>query len=132
MSYNESLLPNSNYPPMTQSQWDNAPFNEAEVPEKDFDVLVSQTLSKSASVTTKDYIPEFEDGILYADTSETDWDEVYRKEHYTPLELIELFKEHLRKELEDTSLTEREKYRIRNLIAECMGWLEDELIVMKN
>ena len=28
MSFNESLLPNSNYPPMSQDEWDNAPFNE--------------------------------------------------------------------------------------------------------
>ena len=32
MSYNESLNGNSNYPPMSQSEWDNAPWNQVDNP----------------------------------------------------------------------------------------------------
>lgn len=57
MSYNESLNPHSNYPLMSQSQWDSAPFNQSDIPEKDFDVVCSQSLSRAATVTTSNYIP---------------------------------------------------------------------------
>ena len=42
MSYNESLRPDSNYPPMSQSDWDRAPWNEDEgMEEIEVTVLVS-------------------------------------------------------------------------------------------
>ena len=41
MSYNESLRANSNYPPMSQSDWDRAPWNEVEQPPKDIEVTIS-------------------------------------------------------------------------------------------
>ena len=40
MSYNESLRSDSNYPPMSQSEWDNAPWNE-ETEEVEVTVFVS-------------------------------------------------------------------------------------------
>ena len=135
MSYNESLNFNSNYPPMTQSQWDSAPFNEVEVPDRQFDVCISQILSKSTSVTTNDYVPEVdqdEDGIYEStDTSDTDWNEAYKNEHLTPLQLIGKFKDFLTKHLPDpvVNLTEYKKWK--KLISECDGWVEDELTVLE-
>lgn len=41
MSYNESLRSDSNYPPMSQSEWDNAPWNEEQEVEVEVTVLVS-------------------------------------------------------------------------------------------
>ena len=55
MSYNESLDPNSNYPPMSQSEWDNAPWNQEENEEREVEVTISVTLSKTVKVYTKDY-----------------------------------------------------------------------------
>ena len=56
MSYNESLNSNSNYPPMSQSEWDSAPWNEVELPPKDVEVTVSITVSKTMKVPVTDYI----------------------------------------------------------------------------
>ena len=56
MSYNESLRPDSNYPPMSQSDWDRAPWNEVELPPKDVEVTVSVTISKTMKVPVGDYI----------------------------------------------------------------------------
>ena len=56
MSYNESLNSNSNYPPMSQSDWDRAPWNEVELPPKDVEVTVSITLSRTMKVPVTDYI----------------------------------------------------------------------------
>ena len=137
MSYNESLNNNSNYPLMSQSEWDNAPWNQSGPEEKEFEVTVSQTLSKSTTVTTSDYIPggyfpetEWDiDGYHTItchepdDTSDTDWRSAYNNEHYTPLRLIQEFKEMLEK---NTPIPEtRRKY----LIDECMNWIEDDLEV---
>lgn len=55
MSYNESLRSDSNYPPMSQSEWDNAPWNEVEPPEKEIEVTVSITLSKTVKIKVSDY-----------------------------------------------------------------------------
>ena len=54
MSYNESLN-NSNYPVMSQSEWDNAPWNQADNPEREIEVLVSVTLSKTVKIKVSDY-----------------------------------------------------------------------------
>ena len=55
MSYNESLNSNSNYPPMSQSEWDNAPWNQVASPEKEIEVTVSITLSKTVRISVSDY-----------------------------------------------------------------------------
>lgn len=137
MSYNESLNNNSNYPLMSQSEWDNAPWNQSDPEEKEFKVTVSQTLSKSTTVTTSDYVPggyfpetEWDiDGYHTItchepdDTSDTDWRSAYNNEHYTPLGLIQEFKEMLEK---NTPIPET---RRKHLIDECMNWIEDDLEV---
>ena len=45
-----------NYPPGAAND-PNAPYNEVEVPEADFEVTCSQSLSRTATVTTTDYNP---------------------------------------------------------------------------
>ena len=134
----------------------HAPYNEVEVPEKEFDILVSQTLSKSTSVFTNNYIPgasgvdydsDDEGGCVAIgyqepdDTSDTDWKKEYRENsHYTPLELIAKFKDYLEKELdvlkdaEETNDAEvrRKKRDIKHLIEECEGWTDDETEIIEN
>ena len=152
MSYNESLSSNSNYPAMSQSQWDSAPFNEVEVPEKEFEVTCSQSLSRTAIVTTNNYIPgasgvdyERDDGGGYTaigyqdpdDTSDTCWKDEYKNNGYTtPLELIGILKTYLGKELtelensmepNDRSYKATQARRLRFLIGECESWTEDEI-----
>ena len=55
MSYNESLRANSNYPPMSQSDWDRAPWNEVELPPKEVEVTISAIVSKTMKVPVRDY-----------------------------------------------------------------------------
>lgn len=119
----------------------SAPYNEPLIPEKEFEVTCSQSLSKTVTVTTSNYIPGAS-GVDYEsddeggccavewydpdDTSDTDWDEEYHdNDHYTPLQLISLFKQHLENELarmEDV----KDSRRIKHLIEECSDWNEDE------
>ena len=55
MSYNESLNSNSNYPPMSQSEWDKSPWNQTDNPEREIEVTVSVTLSKTVKIKVSDY-----------------------------------------------------------------------------
>ena len=41
MSYNESLSAHSNYPPMSQWEWDHAPWNQEEPEPREVEVTVS-------------------------------------------------------------------------------------------
>ena len=63
MNYNESLNSNSNYPAMSKSEWDRAPWNEEILPDKEIEVTISITLSKTVKVIVNDYIVE-EDGCI--------------------------------------------------------------------
>ena len=125
----------------------NAPYNERDIPEQEFNVLCSQTLSKSALVLTNNYIPgesgvDYEtddEGHTYAsswqdpdDTSDTNWaEEWHENDHYTPLQLIEMFKQYLENDLnrfEDT----KDSKRLKHLIEERSGWIEDESDFMED
>lgn len=132
------MIESGYYPPGAEFD-PRAPWNEQEVPERQFDVCISQTLSKSTRVTTNDYVPEVdqdEDGYHdYSDTSDTDWKEAYDKDHYTPLQLINLFRRHLSDELNSiinkpNQDLKRKKY-LEKLISECSDWTEDETEVME-
>lgn len=124
----------------------NAPYNEVEVPEKEFEVLVSQTLSKSTSVITNNYIPGAS-GVEYEhdeegghavgwqepdDTSDTDWENEYHEnDHYMPSQLIEIFKNFLTEQLNQGIVYKSSAYT-KHLIEECEGWTEDETEVIEN
>lgn len=131
----------SNYPPGVSDHTVGAPWNEPEIPDKDFNITCTQTLSKTVTITTNNYIPgasgvdwETDDeGHPYAtpwhepdDTSDTDWFEEYHShDYYNPLQLIQLLGEVLKENLEH-GIVFRTPMFTQNLIAECEGWQEDE------
>ena len=133
------MYDNYNYPPGADNEF--APWNEVEVPEKDFDVTCSQSLSKTVTVCTNNYIPgasgcdyepDGEGGYSTIgwheddDTSDTDWAQEYHENDYhTPAQLLELFKDILVRDLENGNPFRSEKYT-KQLIEECEGWTEDE------
>lgn len=114
----------------------SAPYNQVDVPEKEFDVTCSQTLSKTVSVLTTNYVSggewcEYDDGITIGghdpdDTSDTNWaDEYHANDYHTPLQLIELFKQYLENDLNRMGEVKNERW-IKHLIEECSNWTEDE------
>ena len=44
---NISNRPDSNYPPMSDSEWANAPFNEEDYPTKEVTALCSQEIGRA-------------------------------------------------------------------------------------
>lgn len=118
-----------------------APYNQEDIPEKEFDVTCCQTLSKTVSVLTCNYIPgasgvdyEYDgDGGCSAigwqdsdDTSNINWEEEYHdNDYHTPLQLIELFGKVLEDNLSLGIVFKNSRFT-KKLIDECKNWSEDE------
>jgi hypothetical protein len=102
--------------------------------EKEFNVTCSQSLSKSTKVYTVDYEvyydPEYDGNVT--DTSDTDWEEVYCEDHFTPIQLIDLFKRYLEEILQPSGTVSTYPSYIKHLIAECDGWIEDETVICED
>ena len=144
----------SNYPDGLSDWTPGTPWNEPEIPDEDFEITCSQSLSRTATVTTNNYIPgasgvDYEpddEGGCYAvgwhddpDTSDTNWAEEYHdNDHYTPIQLIGLYKETLKEQLkswegmDEIPSAKAQIRRIEHLIEECEGWTEDETEYVEN
>lgn len=122
-----------NYPPGAAHD-PNAPYNEVEVPEREFDVTISMSLSRTVQCYTNKYIPEIDedDGHLYINTSDTPWSEVYGDNHKTIPELLEELKKYIQKDLDNLADDETKmdkafhRRRLEFLLTECDEWTVDE------
>ena len=139
------MYDNYNYPAGADNEM--APWNEPIVPEKTFDVTCSQSLSKTVSVNTNNYIPgasgvDYEpdgEGGYHAfpsydpdDTSDTDWaNEFHENDYHTPLQLIELFRQCLEQQLSNGLVFKSPAFTER-LIEECSDWSEDETVFVED
>lgn len=110
----------------------DAPYNEPYIPEKDFDVCISQSLSKSTTISTNQYQPEYEEetGHTYANTENTDWLKAYNDCAMTPLEIIQKCGI-LSKALLSQGVVKLANIRLKELAEECDGWTDDETEVME-
>lgn len=115
---------------MTQSQWDAAPWNEPIIPERDFDVRVTQVLVKDDTISTDQYQPEYDEetGTTYANTDDTDWNNVYKEVACTPDMLIAVCKK-LAQHLVDNGIKRIDGTWLPSIIKECDGWEVDETTV---
>lgn len=119
------------YPPGAEFD-PNAPYNEVSMPEKAFDVCVSQTLSRDTSIYTNDYCPEFDEetGHTDANTEYTDWKKAYCDAAMTPLDIIGAA-EKIAKALLEQGQTRVGGVYLKGLVSDCEGWNEDELEVIE-
>ena len=126
------MYDNYNYPPGADTPV--APWNEPIVPEREFDVTISMSLSRTVQCYTNKYIPEVdeENGHLYVDTSDTPWSEVYGDNHKTIPELLEELKKYIQKDLDNLADDETKmdkafhRRRLEFLLNECEDWTVDE------
>lgn len=126
-----------NYPLMSSSEWERAPFNQEEPEVEEFEVTMSSSLSKTMLVKTIDYIRDSDGDV---DTYGTDWHSVATEnECLSPIELIEAFKQVLKESIAtdeeevyitgNTNLLKRINYN-KYLLEQCKGWTEDEIEVV--
>lgn len=125
-----------NYPPGSDTA--DAPWNEVEVPDMEFDVTISMSLSKTVKCSTNKYNPIVIDEPHnrlheeYPDTSDTPWSEVYGDNHKTIPELLEELKKYIQKDLNNLANDETKidkafhRRRLEFLMKECDNWVVDE------
>lgn len=104
----------------------NAPYNEPIIPERDFEVDVEYVLQKKAvPVTTDKYNPEFdeEDGHTYANTADTNWEDVYNESgHYTIPELLQELENYIKEDLERYKGSRTKERQLKEMLESCQGW----------
>lgn len=130
MSYNESLNANSNYPPMSQSEWDSAPFNQEDLPEREFEVAVSYSISKDAKVTTDDYDGgEYDEDGYWCAGDMNNPTEAYENSSKSITEILEFAKKCAEYMLSTKNYEIEDKYSLRELLDSCQGWNVDKFNV---
>lgn len=118
---NPSSRKNSNYPPMSDSEWAAAPFNQSDPPEKEFNVAVSVSLSKDTTIMSDDYDEVTED---YVKINEP-WTQ-YASREDTVEEIIDFAKHCAEYMLEKKDFSIKSKYGLKQMIDSCKGWTIDE------
>ena len=88
MSYNESLRSDSNYPPMSQSAWDNAPWNDDEEEMEEIEVTVFVSLEKTLKLQVPKGYERDDVEKAYQDTESAFIDKVFQNNY--ELENIEI------------------------------------------
>lgn len=106
---------------------ERAPWNEEGQPEREFDVIVTQTLEKREKVTTCDYgyyREQNEDGwIEEFDTEDTDWNKAWADQCWSIPELLNALKNYAEDELSSGQKMNRGRQNyLKGMIAACQGW----------
>lgn len=116
----------------------SSPYNERVIPDMEFDVTISMSLSKTVKCSTNKYNPVVIDEPHnrlheeYPDTSDTSWSEVYGDNHKTIPELLSELKKYIQKDLDnlmsDDSKPDKafHRRRLEFLMEECDNWVVDE------
>lgn len=135
----------SNYPDGLSDNTPGAPWNDPVIPEKEFEITVSQTLSKTTSVWTDNYVPgtcgvdyepDGEGGYSASgwqdddDTSDTNWNKIFLENEYSPLQIIQAC-EKIAAALLSKDTKTFEGIWLPALISSCKDWEEDDFEVME-
>lgn len=117
------------YPPGAEFD-PNAPYNEISIPEKEFEVTITQTLDKTVKVSTSDYIIEQEGEHSCINTEDTDWLKVYMSNHETLPKLLAILRSYILKDLEYGDSRYSKKH-LEYLLQECEDWIETDIEVIE-
>ena len=123
-------MDNYNYPMGADTP--DAPWNEPMIPELEFDVTISMSLSKTVKCMSNKYQPILTDephnGIHeeYPDTTDTNWGEVYAEGcHKTIPELLKILKKVLEEDKAKGVMHEN-TWWTDAIIKECEDWIVDD------
>lgn len=135
------MYDNYHFPPGADTP--DAPWNQVENPEEEFNLTIVETLSKDVTVHTSNYQLEkdYDDTNSmrdYINTSDTPWKDEYGKEGCTAIETIIAVKVYLEEvrlaQLNDLALCrtltneeQKELRVVKDLITQCEGWKQEEI-----
>ena len=130
-------MDNYNYP--EGSDTSSAPWNQVELPEKEFTVTATFSLDREVKVHTSDYTQDVdwdEDSgkVACIDTSNTNWVNAYLEEHETVEDLLIEFRTLLEAKIEECknfSKDDKTLERYKYLKSECEGWITHDFEVVE-
>lgn len=122
----------------------DAPWNKSDPEPVEVGVTISQSLSRSTTITVTDYIAEeWEDyesdeedgfyrtgGVDY-DFSDSDLKGAYEEQEYTIPELLDYLKAYLIADIAECSEEGGKKKKLQHILACCEGWKVDETEVIE-
>ena len=128
---------------------EEAPWNQKDTPEKEFDVTCTICIRKTVPCFTNDYIPGAEyiehesddsgDCVTITchekdDTSDTNWCDVFNNNHRTIPELLKELKKYIQKDLDNIDKLAEEQHhdkaflqrRLEKMLEDCDDWVINE------
>lgn len=136
------MIESSYYPPGARFD-PNAPYNQSDPEPVEVNVCISQTLHKSTTISTTDYVAEkLEDcerdddggfvtteGVNY-NFSDSDLLDAYKNDSWTIPELLYELKDYIKQDL-DRGCSESKKAWLERMMKACEDWELDEEEVIK-
>lgn len=133
----------SGYYPIGEEYNPNAPYNQSNIEPIQLNVIISQSLSRPATIEVTDYITnEWEDieideggkfhkieGIEY-DFSDSDLKGTYERQEYTIPELLDYLKDYLIADINKCN-EESKKRKLQHILKCCEDWEVDETEVIE-
>lgn len=129
MSYN-----NGNYPLMSQSQWNSAPWNEKEQSVITRDCEITETVTRKVTLATTDYSTDsdYNDELgecSSVDTTETDWVAEYEEQEYSIIELLSKLKKYVSDDLKKANHSPKQQKELQKLLLVCDSWKQEDVCV---
>jgi hypothetical protein len=111
----------------------NAPYNEVEYPEHDFDMVVSVTLTHDVTITTNQYnaYVDDEDGHTEYETDNIDWKDEYENQYWSLPELLDKMRGLLDK-WKPEKMKRADKHLYERIMDESQGWEQEEMEVIEH
>lgn len=115
----------------------SAPWNEKRQREREFDVLVTQSLNKYDSIMSEDYIESLykEEGLVESeiDTSFIDFEGSWKEQNFGIDKLLKELEQYVSNELASLPNVERKdrlrRQHLKEVLRACQGWELTETIV---
>lgn len=138
------MIESGYYPPGTEFDT-NAPWNQSDPEPVEVNVTISQSLSRSTTITVTDYIAkEWEDcepdkeggfyrtgGVDY-DFSDSDLKGAYEEQEYTIPELLDYLKAYLITDIAECDKESGKKKKLQHILECCEDWEVDETEVVED
>lgn len=122
----------SDYLPLGATHDPRAPYNQCDPKPIERDVIATFTLSTSKPTSTTHYYCEGDKYEGYYEvTDDTDWSEEFKEQHYTPFQLIEMYKKELEEKKKYMSNL-YEIHKIEHIIKECENWDEEKVEIYED
>ena len=133
-----------NYPPGAKYN-PKAPWNQTNPEPVKVEVTISQSLSRSTTITVTDYTATKYDDIEYEedgyinriegidyDFSDSDLKGAYEEQEYTIPELLNYLKAYLIVDINECSKESGKRKGLQHILNCCEGWIVDETEVVEN